>query len=122
MSPGRVYIAGLVAVAVGGAGVAALLAGSQRTAVLVSLLLSVAVQGPLGWWLVRTVGTQRFLGVWVIGILARFGVLGIMALLVFPALGWPLSPALPVLGGLLLALLLLEGLVVWLEHSQGEAR
>jgi hypothetical protein len=45
-----------------------------------------------------------------------------MALGVFPALHWPLSPGLLILGGVLFALLLLEGLALWLVHSQVEAR
>ena len=116
MTGARVYLLGLVLVAVGGFGVVILLPGkleSKLTAVAVALL----VQGPLGWWLVKSVGTPKFLRVWPIGILARFVVLGVMAMLVFPAFDWPLSPGLLLLGGVLVALLFLEGLVVWLKFS-----
>jgi hypothetical protein len=41
---------------------------------------------------------------------------------IFPLLGWPLSPGILVLAVVLFAMLLLEGLVVWVVHSQAEAR
>ena len=94
----------------------------SRTSSLVSLLLGLVVQAPLGWWLVRSVGTPRFMGAWVLGMAVRFVLLAIAALLLFPALGWPLSPGLLVLGGVLVALLLVEGLVAWLNYSRVEAR
>ena len=54
--------------------------------------------------------------------LVRFGLLGVAALVVFPLLLWPLSPGLLVLAVVLFASLLLEGLVVWIVHSQAEAQ
>jgi hypothetical protein len=122
VSGGRAYLIGLVLVAVVGFGLVFLLPGSLASK-LTAVAVGVAVQGPLGWWLVKSVGTPRFLAVWPIGILARFLVLGLMALLVFPAFHWRLSPGLLLLGGVLVVLLFLEGLVVWLktgiEHRTG---
>lgn len=113
---------GAILIGLAAGAMAWLLQGANRTAALLSILVSLVVQGPLGWWLIRSVGTPRFLAVWGAGILTRFAILGAMALVVFPALHWPLSPGLLVVGGVLFALLLLEGLALWLEHSQVEAR
>ena len=117
MTGRRVYLLGLALVSAAGSAIVATLPLPARTPSLISLLVGLVLQGPLGWWLVRSVGTPRFIVVWVTGIGARFAVLGVMALLVFPALHWPVSPGLLVLGGVLVALLFLEGLVVWLNVS-----
>jgi hypothetical protein len=53
--------------------------------------------------------------------LVRFGLLGIAAFLIFPLMHWQLSPGLIVLAVVLFAMLLLEGLVVWIVHSLAEA-
>jgi hypothetical protein len=118
----RVYLVGVSLIALAGLVIGFVVPPAFRNASIASVLIGLLVQGPLGWWLIRSVGTQRFLGVWVIGMLARFGILGIMALLVFPLFHWPISPGLLVLGGVLVALLFLEGLVVWLQHTRVEAR
>ncbi|MEO8200641.1 MAG: hypothetical protein ABI679_08995 [Gemmatimonadota bacterium] len=122
MKTGRVYGSGLLLIGLGAALMSWSLQGTNRTAALISVLVCLVIQGPLGWWLIRSVGTPRFLGVWVTGILTRFVILGGLALVVFPAQRWPLSPGLLIVGGVLFALLLLEGLALWLEHSQVEPR
>jgi hypothetical protein len=114
VNAGRVYLQGVVLVAMVGFGLVFLLPG-ELAPKLTAVAVGIAVQGPLGWWLVKSVGSPKFLAVWPIGILARFLVLGLMALLVFPALHWRLSPGLLLLGGVLVALLFLEGLVAWLK-------
>jgi hypothetical protein len=66
-------------------------------------VLAFVVQGPLGWWLVRSIGTPRFFVVWGIGFAARLVLLGVMALVVAPALGWAAPAALVPLALLLVA-------------------
>jgi heme A synthase len=83
----------------------------EHPAVWVAVLASIVVQGPLGWWVVRSVGTQRFLMVWGLGLLARLILIGLMAVLVGPAFGLSATPLLVTLAGLLAALLLVEGVV-----------
>lgn len=114
----RAYPVGLVLVAAAGVALVFLLPG-RIDAKLTAVLVALAVQGPLGWWLIRSVGTPDFLRVWVIGILARFLLLGVMALAVFRMFEWPLSPGLLVHGGMLMALLFVEGLAVWLKTRHG---
>jgi hypothetical protein len=114
VTAGQRYLTGLVLVAIVGFGLVFLLPGEMASK-LTAVTVGVVVQGPLGWWLVKSVGTPRFLQVWPLGILARFAVLGLVALVVFPAFHWPLSPGLLLLGGVLVALLFLEALVAWLK-------
>ena len=92
----------------------------QRPGMWVALAVGVAVQGPLGWWLIQSVGTERFLGVWATGIFARFAVLALMALVVLPRVG-PRGPGLIMLGGVLVGLLFFEGWVVWLKNTGTQA-
>jgi hypothetical protein len=76
------------------------------------------LQGPLGWWLLRAIGTSRFLVVWGVGIATRVGVLMLLALAVLPARRWPLAPGLLVYAGVMGGLLLVEGLVAVKQQSQ----
>jgi hypothetical protein len=84
---------------------------AQHQAVWVAVLASILVQGPLGWWVIRAVGTPKFLTVWALGLLARMLMVGLMAVLVGPAFGLAATPLLVTLAGLLAALLLVEGVV-----------
>ncbi|MGE0354217.1 MAG: hypothetical protein AB7I33_15340 [Gemmatimonadales bacterium] len=122
MSTGRFYLAGLFGITVLVLAISRWLPAEARPGVWVALGIGLAVQGPLGWWLVRAVGTPRFLGVWALGMGARFAVLGLMALVVFPRLSWPVAPALITLAAVLVVLLFFEGIVVWFKHSRTQAR
>ena len=75
------------------------------------------LQAPLGWWVVRSIGTERFLAIWGLGILTRFAVLGIAGFGVVPLLGWNPEPTLGTLALVLVALLFVEGITAWREHS-----
>jgi hypothetical protein len=122
MKPARTYLLGLGLVALLMGAVVLQFSSRHRPAGFALVVLGLVVQGPLGWWMIRSVGTPRFLGAWVLGILARFGLLGVTALVLFPLLHWPLSPGILVLAVVLFAMLLLEGMVVWMVHSQAEAQ
>ncbi|HEU4700134.1 MAG TPA: hypothetical protein VFS40_13205 [Gemmatimonadales bacterium] len=119
---GRRYLAGLALIG-GAAGVAgALLPGPQAAGLRLALLVALAVQAPLGWWLVRSVGTPRFLAAWMAGMGARLGLVGLTAFVLVPQTGRPAAPTLVSLVALLFAFLALESIVVMLEHSQAEGR
>lgn len=122
MTPSRTYLVGVALIGLVMSGIVLRFSPASRPAGFAMIVLGLVVQGPLGWWMVKSVGTPKFLGAWVIGMLVRFGLLGVVALLVFPLLGWPLSPGILVLAVVLFAMLLLEGLVVWVVHSQAEAQ
>jgi len=110
------YAVGLASVAAGTLALSFVLGGPEREAVLTSLGVTVTVQGPMGWWLVRSVGTPRFLMVWGLGLVVRIALLATVGWVVVPALGWEMGPTLISLVGLLFALLLLEGAAVAPEH------
>lgn len=113
------YWSGMAVVALGALAVRAALPGAGP-AVDLGLGLTLGVQGPLGWWLIRSIGTPRLLGIWAAGMLVRMLLLGLVALVVLPMLGWPPSPALPALVVLLGAGLAVEVLVLTLQPSQAE--
>ncbi len=122
MTAARRYSGGLLAIALGVVVLGIALPGDARNSLWLALVAAVVLQGPLGWWLLRSVGRSRFLLVWAIGMVARFALLALLAWIVVPALGWPALPALVGFAAILFALLLLEALVLLLEHSHVEAR
>ncbi len=113
MTPGGRYLVGIAAVAVAAVGFSFVLSPATRSAVWFALGLGLAVQGPLGWWLVRVVGTERLLPVWAGGIAARLAVLGAAGFVAAPRLGFPLEPTLLALVGVLMSFVGVEAFVVW---------
>jgi hypothetical protein len=85
-----------------------------------ALGLVLVVQAPLGWWLMTSLGTERFLGVWAVGIFLRLALVAITGLVLVPALGLPAAPALLALVGFLMASLAIEGVVAG-QGSRAEA-
>lgn len=102
------YLAGLVLVAVAGVLAGVAFDGADRRAIWLATAVAVVVQGPLGWWLVRSLGRPGFIGAWVAGMVARLGVLVLLAFAVLPLLGWPLQTGLVAAAALLVALLGVE--------------
>jgi len=102
------YAIGLAIVAGGALAVSRSVSPEWRAPLITALALACIVQAPLGWWLIRSIGTRRFLAVWGIGLAARLALLAVMALLVAPARGWPLEPALVSLALILVALIAVE--------------
>lgn len=87
-----------------------------RHPVQATLAMGALLQLPLGWWLVRSVGSERFMAPWVLGMAARLAGLAVIGLVVVPARGW--QPEAPLLALVLLfcGTLAVEGLVLWTEH------
>ena len=96
--------------------------GGDRRGLWTALGLALVVQGPLGWWLLRAIGTARFLRVWATGIAARVAVVGLTALVLVRALGLPPEATLFSLVGLLVALLGVEAVAVLPGRSGPEVR
>src|SRR6266496_957760 len=113
MTAGRRYLVGVTTVAV-----AALLLSlvvpppDARTGLWLATALALIVQGPLGWWVVRAIGTERLQLIWAIGIAARFVLVAGCGLLVAPRLGLALAPLLFPLVGVLMCFLVVEAVVV----------
>ncbi len=121
MTAGGRYAAGVAAAAGLGAAVIALVPGAGREAWL-ALALALAVQVPLGVWLVGSVGRPPFLAVWVIGMLGRLALIGVAGLVLVPALGLRAAGLLVPLALLLMVFVLLEGVVLMVQHSRVEIR
>jgi len=78
----------------------------------VAMALALLVQGPLGWWLVHAIGTERLQLVWAVGIAARFALVAACGFLVAPRLGLALAPLLFALVGVLMCCVVVEAVVV----------
>ncbi len=115
------YGGGVAAVGLAGLLLAAAVPGPTRPALLWGLFTGLLLQAPLGWWTLRAIGTERFLTVWGLGMLMRFGVVALAAGLLMPAPPGVAAPMLATMVGVLVALLLVEGVVAMREHSgEGE--
>lgn len=112
MGAGRRYAVGLAFVAVAGAAIGVILPPDARAGWWPALVLGLVVQAPLGWWVISSLGSPSFLAAWGVGLLARFGLVGLAAFVLVPQLGWPPSATLLSLVGVLLALLVVEMVVV----------
>jgi hypothetical protein len=106
------------AVAVLFLGLLAFAPAAWRPSLWMALALALVVQIPVGLWLLASLGSDRFLPIWVLGILARLTLVGVAGLALFPALAWPAAPGLLGLVLLLMASLALEGLVLLLEFHE----
>ena len=116
------YLLGMGAVLILFLGVLAIAPADWRPSLWLALGLAMAIQVPLGMWLMICLGSDRFLAVWVLGILARLGLVGVAGLVLFPASHWPAAPGLLSLAFLLMTSLALEGLVLLLEFRKLPAR
>jgi hypothetical protein len=114
------YVGGLAAIAILTLAVALAVPGGARSSLLLALLLAFALQAPLGWWLVRSVGTDRVMVVWGTGVGARVAVVGAMGLIGVRALGLAPTAVLVPLVSLLVALLALEASVLLFAQSRAE--
>jgi hypothetical protein len=119
---GARYLAGVGMVAAGGAVLTAVVAAADRMAVGWGVVVGLTLQTPLGWWALRSIGTDRFMLVWGLGMVVRFTVIGVAGLAVVPALGRRAGPMLGSMVGALVALLLVEGATALREHSREDER
>src|SRR2546427_12951704 len=99
MTPGRRYLVGVSAVAAAALLLSFVLPPEARTGVWVAMALALLVQGPLGWWLVHAIGTERLQLVWAGGIAARFALAAACGFLWAPRLGRAIPPGLCVRAG-----------------------
>jgi hypothetical protein len=117
VTAGRRYLLGLAGVAVLGGCLVALTAAPSRAQVAWGAAVGFVVQAPLGWWAVQSLGTERFIVIWGIGLLARLMVVAVVAMAIVPMLGWNPGPTLGALVTVLVTLLFVEGITAWKEHS-----
>jgi hypothetical protein len=117
LSGRSLYQIGAASVAAFGALSVALAAPAIRPAMVWGLSIAFALQAPLGWWTVRSIGRPQFQLVWSAGMLIRLAVVGVAALIVAPAFGLQLSPLLGSLVAAMAALLIVEALTAMREHT-----
>jgi hypothetical protein len=122
MSMGRRYLTAVGVVAAGGTAVAALVPAADRVAVWWGVAVGLVLQTPLGWWAVQSVGSDRFMAVWGLGMLVRLTVVLVAVLVVQPVLGARAAPMLGAMVGVLVALLAVEGYTAFREHSREDQR
>ena len=111
MTAAQSYTLGVAIVVAVGSSAAALAPVELRPAFWCALGLGSAVQAPLGWAVVRSLGSERFLLAWAAGVGARLALLAIAAVVIAPRLGLTLGPFLFALVGVLMAFVAVEALV-----------
>jgi hypothetical protein len=119
---GKRYLLGFGLVVGGGLGLAGAADPGVRWEIVSGVLLGLLLQAPLGWWTVRSIGTDRFQLVWVVGMLTRLALIAVTGGFLVPAFGWRLAPVLGALVGTLLLLLLVEVVTALREQSGFEAQ
>jgi len=110
VSGARRYLLGLTTVTL--VAVAATLVAPEpaRTAMLWALGVALLVQAPLGWMVVRNLGTERFLLAWAVGFVVRLAAVACAAFLIAPRVGLALAPFLFTLVGILMAFVAVEAI------------
>jgi heme A synthase len=116
------YLAGVAGVAALGAVVTAVVPAADRAAVGWGVVVGLVLQTPLGWWAIRSIGTERFVVIWGLGMLVRFASVLVAGLVVLPVLGRRAGAMLGSMVGVLVALLLVEGVTALREHSREDER
>jgi hypothetical protein len=114
----RRYVAGLLVVGLVGGTAVTLAPGSLREEIAVGVLAALLVQAPLGWWTLRSIGTEKFQLVWMGGMVIRLGVIALAALVLAPEYRWQTGAVLLTLVATLLVLLLVEATTAVREHSR----
>lgn len=122
MTAGRRYLLGLTAAGVIGLALTSLLGAGLRNEVAYGVLIGLVIQAPLGWWTIRSIGTERFQLVWVAGMLVRLVAVVITGLVLAPEYGWNSGATLAALVLTLLVLLLVEVLTAVREQSGIKSR
>jgi len=122
MTAGGRYASGLLVVAVIGLVAVLTVSPHIRREVAWGVGLALAVQAPLGWWTVRSIGTDRFQLVWVMGMVIRLMLVALAGLVLVPELRWELIATLAAIVATMLVLLLVEVATVLGKNSEIKAR
>ena len=122
MTPGHRYVSGLLVVTAIGLVAVLTVSPDIRSEVAWGLGLGLLVQAPLGWWTVRSVGTERFQLVWVLGMVARVVLVAIAGLVLIPELRWEMVATMAALVSTMLLLLVVEVMTVLGKNSEIKVR
>jgi heme A synthase len=116
------YLIGLLVVAVTGLVAVFAVSPDIRREVALGIGLGLLVQAPLGWWMVRSLGTDRFQLAWALGMVIRLAAVAVAGLLLVPTLRWEMLATLAALVATLLVLLVVEVLTILGKNSEIKAR
>jgi hypothetical protein len=117
----RRYLIGLAAVGVLGMVATRLARPSLREEIAAGVVIGLLVQAPLGWWTLRSIGTEKFQLVWVGGMLLRLALVGVAAVALSGQYRWEPGAFLMPLVATLLILLLVEAVTAAQEHSRSKS-
>ena len=122
MTPGGRYLSGLLLAAAIGLVAVLTVSPDIRREVAWGVGLGLLVQAPLGWWTVRSLGTERFQLVWVLGMVIRVVMVAVAGLILVPELHWEVVATLAALVGTMLVLLVVEVVTVLGKNSEIKTR
>ncbi|MEP7226615.1 MAG: hypothetical protein ABI785_04585 [Gemmatimonadales bacterium] len=122
MSARSRYLIGLLVVAAGGLVAVSLVSPNIRREVALGIGLGLLAQAPLGWWTVRSLGTERFQLAWALGMVIRLAVVAIAGLILVPTLRWEMLATLAALVATMLVLLVVEVVTILGKNSEIKAR
>jgi hypothetical protein len=117
----RRYLLGLAAVGVLGLVATTLFHSALREEIAAGVVIGLLIQAPLGWWTLRSIGTEKFQLVWVGGMILRLGLVGLAAVVMAREYRWDAGALLLALVATLLALLLVEAVTAVREHSRSKS-
>lgn len=118
----RRYLTGVAVVGALGVLLAVLVPAADRSVVWWGVGVALVLQTPLGWWAVHSIGTDRFMAIWGLGMLVRFALVAVAGMVVLPVLGRRAGAMLGSMVGVLVALLLVEGFTALRAHSREDER
>jgi heme A synthase len=122
MTAGGRYLSGLLLAAAIGLVAVFAVSPDIRAEVASAIGLGLLVQAPLGWWTVRSVGTERFQLLWVLGMVIRLAMVAVAGLILVPELRWEMVATLGALVATILVLLVVEVVTVLGRNSEIKAR
>lgn len=116
------YLIGMLVVAAGGMVAVSLVSPDIRREVALGIGLGLLVQAPLGWWTVRSLGSERFQLAWALGMVIRLAAVAIAGLVLVPTLRWEMLATLAALVATMLVLLVVEVVTILGKNSEIKAR
>ena len=117
----RRYLIGLAATGVLGIVATRLARPSLREEIAAGVVIGLLVQAPLGWWTLRSIGSEKFQLVWVGGMMLRLALVGLAAVILSRQYRWDAGTFLMAFVATLLVLLLVEAVTAAQEHSRSKS-
>lgn len=117
----RRYLVGLAAAGVLGIVATRVARPSLREEIAAGVVIGLLVQAPLGWWTLRSIGTEKFQLVWIGGMMLRLALVGVAAVALSKQYRWEAGTFLMALVATLLILLLVEAITAAQEHSRSKS-